>query len=150
MKKLVWVAGLLLLVSLVFPNGLPLKPLTVPAPEVVVPEGPTDATIVKLLTPATPEEKARVISVYSGLIHVLQRPKAAELLTTTEKWELTQQNTLQLAIEEPGKYPGLDEAIESVFAKSVGTDDVVAVTPDVLKKLVEACTVVVNSATAAK
>lgn len=149
MKKLVWVAGLLLLVSLVFPNGLPLKPVTV-TPEVVEPAGPTDATIVKLLTGAAPEDKARVVSVYSGLRHVLQRPKASELLTTTEKWALTQENTLQLAIDEPGKYTGLDEAIEQVFLRVVNTDDVLPVTPETLNKLVEACTVVVNSAATAK
>jgi hypothetical protein len=152
MKKLVWVAGLLLLLSFVFPNGLPLpvSTPTTPEPVVVVPEGPTDATIVKLLTGAAPEDKARIVGVYSGLLNVLQRPKATELLTTTEKWALTQENTLKLAIDEPGKYPGLDEAIEGVFAAAVGTDDVVAVTPEIMKKLMEACTVVVNSATAAK
>jgi hypothetical protein len=150
MKKLVWLAGLLLAVSIVFPNGLPIKSFVKPAPEVVEPAGPTDAAIVKALTGVTPEDRARIVGVYTGLLNVLGRDKTAELMNTTDKWEIVQQNTLSVAIDKPGKYAGLDVAIEAVFLKTVGTDDVLPVTPDTVKKLKDACSIVLNSATVAK
>jgi hypothetical protein len=70
----------------------------------------------------------------------------AKLITTTEQWALLQANTLQQAIETPGKYEGLDAAIEAVFASAIGTDDVVAVTPEIEQKLVTACETIANSA----
>jgi hypothetical protein len=53
---------------------------------------------------------------------------------------------LQLAIDTPGKYKGLDDAIETVFLKTVGTD-VMPNNPDTQKKLVTACEIIANSAT---
>jgi hypothetical protein len=140
MKKIVWVAGLLLLLSVVFPNGLSLT-----NPVNTKPPGATDAKIVELLSKADAADKARVEGVYSGLVYVLKRDNGGRV-TTTEKWEEVQQNTLDLAIETVGKYPGLDEAIESVFLKAVGTDDVMPNNPEVLAKLIAACETIANSA----
>lgn len=150
MKKLVWLAGLLLAVSIVFPNGptfTPVKPVTPVAP--VVPAPATDATIVKLLTGADAADKARIESVYTGLLTVLKRD-GGKSVSTTEKWAAVQARTLELAVDQPGKYPGLDEAIEAVFLNAVGTDDVVAVNADYMKKLVSACEVILSSVAAAK
>ncbi|NDC10564.1 MAG: hypothetical protein EBZ75_14740 [Oxalobacteraceae bacterium] len=149
MKKLVWVAGLFLALSVAFPHGLPLKPL-VSKPDAVVPTATPDPTIVKLLTGADVEDKNRIVSVYSGLLNVLSRAATPQLMSNTEKWELVQQNTLTVAIDKVGKYPGLDEAIESVFAKAVGTDDVVPVTPEVVKQLSDACEIIISSVNAAQ
>lgn len=149
MKKLVWLAGLLLALSVVFPNGLPLKSLTV-TPDAVAPTVTPDPTIVKLLSGADAADKARIVSVYTGLLNVLSRAATPRLMNNTEKWESVQQNTLLVAVDEVGKYPGLDEAIEAVFAKAVGTDDVVPVTPDVVNKLSAACETIISSATAAR
>lgn len=135
-------AGLLLAVSLLFPNGLALLQPTPAVPEVT---GPTDPAIVKILQTAEQADRERVDGVYSGLAHVVKRDKG-NLLTTTEKWALLQANTLTVAIEQPGKYPGLDKAINDVFVQSLGTLDVLPGNPEVQTKLVEACEVIANSA----
>lgn len=141
MKKLVWVAGLLLLLSVVFPNGIKLPVAT---PVVVEPVGETDAQIVALLKNASTEDKNRVVSIYSGLKFVLQRDKG-QRVNTTEKWAELQANTLQLAVEQVGKYPGLDVAINDVFKRVVGTDDVLPANADTQIKLIKACDIIANS-----
>ena len=143
MKKIVWVLGLLLLLSFVFPDGLP--GITKPANIDVVPAGPTDAAIVALLSKADAADRARIVSVYTGLETVLKRDNG-KLVTNTEKLALVQANTLVTAIETPGKYPGLDKEIERVFLAAVGTDDVVPVTPELVNKLAAACALIINSA----
>ena len=151
MKKVVWILGLLLLLSFVFPNGLPgLHTPTDTDVTPVVPAGPTDAKIVELLTGSDAADRARIVGVYSGLSHVLNRDGGKKLITTTEKFAMLQANTLGVAIDTPGEYPGLDTAIESVFLTAVGSDDVVPVTPELVTKLVDACAVIVNSASTAK
>jgi ribosomal protein L23 len=149
MKKLVWVAGLLLLLSVVFPSGLPLPTVSRPVPPAPSVSVPTDARIVQRLTGATPEDKARIVSIYTGLATVMRRD-AGKLVTTTEKWELVQQRTLDLAVEQVNKYPQLDEDIEAVFAAAVGTTDVVFVTPTITEKIIAAAETIANSAAAAK
>ena len=144
MKKLVLLACLLLVgLALKFPNGVPL-PVTTPD-AVVVPAGETDAALVGILENATDEDKARIVSVYEGMQYVLKRDNGKRI-NTTDKFSDWQANTLQLAVETPGKYPGLDKAIESVFVRLVGTDDVVSTTPDVQQKLIKACEIVAASA----
>jgi hypothetical protein len=73
-----------------------------------------------------------------------------QLVNNTERLAVLQANTLKLAVDQVGKYPGLDKAIEAVFASAVGTDDVVTVTPEIATKLSAACAVIVNSANATK
>ena len=152
MKKLVFAAGVLLLTSLIFPNGPTLPTLPAPTASVtrpVLPSAQPDTEIVKLLAKADAADRARIYDVYTSLRAVLQRPTAPARITTTEKWEEVHGHTLDLAIDQVNKYPGLDAAIERVFKTAVGTDDVMPGTPDVLQKLGEACAVVANSAAAA-
>lgn len=147
MAKLTWLAGALLVVSFVFPNGLAslgTKPVPV-TPDAPVGPVVTDPTIVKLLANATTADRSRVTGIYSALAFVLKRD-GAKLITTTEQWALLQANTLQAAVETPGKYAGLDVAIEAVFAAALGTDDVMSVTPEVEQKLITACETIANSA----
>lgn len=149
MKKLVWVAGFVLALSFLFPNGVS-DFVAQPTPIYVVPDAEPDAKIVELLAPATAEEKARVISVYSGLHRVLSRDGGVRI-NNTEKWETLQANTLQLAIDQQGKYPGLDAAIEAVFHAAVQSDtiDSTVVNPvrgEVLPRLLKACAIIVASA----
>lgn len=149
MKKFVWIAGALLLFSLMFPRGFPLPKFpvapVVPAPVPVTPDVVDDAEMTTILSAASAGDKSRIVSVYSGLRVVLLRD-AGKRVNTTEKFAELQANTLQLAIDTPGKYPGLDVAIERVFAAAVGTKDVVAVTPEIQKSLVQACDVIIASA----
>ena len=143
MKKLVLLAGVVLLLSFVFPNGLPaLKPKpVVPVPAAVT----ADATIAKVLHNAESADKARVVSIYEGMHRVLSRDAGARI-NTTEKWAEFQANTLDLAVEQVGKYPGLDDAIEAVFAAQTGTDDVLPATPETQQKLLRACEIIIASA----
>lgn len=149
MKKLVWAAGILLLVSFIFPNGIsvPVKPIVPPVVPVVpvTPEAEPDAKIVEILAPASLQDRARIYDVYTAM-GVVTRRDAGKRLNTTEKWAEYQANTLQLAIDKPGKYPGLDLAIEAVFARKLGTDDVLAMTPEVFNRLAEACDIIAASA----
>jgi hypothetical protein len=138
---ILWLAGAMLAVSLLFPNGFSSpKPAAVPGTPKV-----TDKTLLEILEPATPEDLARINGVYSALGVVLARD-SGKRITTTEQWAELQASTLQLAIDTPGKYKGLDDAIETVFLKTVGTD-VMPNNPDTQKKLVTACEIIANSAT---
>ena len=150
MKKFVWLAGALLVFSLLFPNGitLPVRPEPTPAP--VNPEpapAPVakDVKIVEILANATDADRSRLYDVYTALATVTRRD-AGKRVNTTEKWAELQANTLQLAIDTPGKYPGLDVAIEAIFARVVGTDDVLAITPEVSSRLVTAAEIIAVSA----
>jgi hypothetical protein len=140
---MLWLAGALLVVSVVFPNGptLPVKPA--PVTPVVVHD--TDAVIVTLLANADSADKARINGIYTALVAVLKKD-AGKRITTTEQWADLQANTLQLAIDTPGKYPGLDTAIEAVFLAKLGTDDVLPGTPETQAKLIDACETIASSA----
>lgn len=141
-------AGLLLVVALLFPNGVTFKqqPVTPPAP--VVEPHSVDAAIVKLLEKADAADKLRIVDVYTALSAVLARDlaKPPARITTTEQWAELQANTLQLAIDQPGRYPGLDKAIEAVFLAKLGTDDVLPGTADTQAKLIDACDTIASSA----
>lgn len=145
MKKLVWVAGAVLLVSFVFPNGVAI-PVVKPAVDVVEPSAAADAEISKLLRNADAADKGRVRSIYSGLASVLRRDATVKRLRNTEQWAEVHAATLDLAVEQVGKYPGLDVAINDVFLRVVGTDDVMPANDSMRAKLIEACDVIVASA----
>jgi hypothetical protein len=139
---LVWVAGAVLAVSFVWPQ----LPESAPsAPPVATPDAETDSEIVATLKSATAADKRRIVGVYSGLVTVLKRD-AGQRVKNTEQWAELQARTLELAIDEPGKYPGLDRQIEAVFLRCVGTDDVVPANAETQQKLIRAAEMVANSA----
>jgi len=146
LNKLVWLAGALFLLSVVYPHG---PAFLHPAAKPVTPVTPhaVDPTIQRLLANASTEDRGRVESVYNGLGFVLKRD-AGKRIATTEQWAELQANTLQLAIEHPGKYPGLDVAIDDVFKTKVGTVDVLPSNADTRAKLLDACATIASSAAA--
>lgn len=155
MNKLVWVAGLLLVLSFVFPNGISLPtipvpaPVPTPAPEPEPEVSPSDAKIVELLAKATPADKAHIRGIYTGLISVVTRDAGA-LMRTTEQWSLLQARALQLAVNDlpiKGKYAGLDVAIEAVFESKLGKDKEVVMADEKTRGLiVDGCKTVIASA----
>lgn len=149
MKKLVLLFGVLLALSFFIPADALLKPVPVTPP--VTPAVPTvtNPAIVAVLTSATDADRANIVGIYTGLKTVLTRDNG-QLVDNTERFSVLQANTLKLAVEQVGKYPGLDTAIEAVFAAAVGTDDVVSVTPELVGKLVKACEVIIDSAQVVK
>jgi hypothetical protein len=144
MKKFVWLFGLLLLLSFIVPTDKLFKPVTV-VPVTPATPSVTDARIVEVLAKATDADRANIGGIYTGLKTVITRD-GGQSVNNTERWSVLQARTLQLAVEQVGKYPGLDKAIEAVFLAEVGADDVVPVTPDTVAKLVKACDVIINSA----
>ncbi|NDD52616.1 hypothetical protein EBZ39_01840 [bacterium] len=144
MKKLVWVAGLILAVSIVFPDGLPLSASKVPDP-VPAPTAQPNEKIAALLANADAQDKADVYDTYSAMATILRRDKG-QRIKTTERWADFQGHTLDLAIKTPGKYPGLDVAIEEVFKTQVGTDDVLPNDVATQQKLIQACEIIAASA----
>lgn len=159
MKQLVWIAGLVLAVAMLFPNGvtLPVPAPVVPAPVVpapVKPVVPVDPDIVRILSVASPEHKARIRGVYSAMAAVLKRDKEKALAKNTEQFALWQANTLDVAIDEDarGRYPGLDAAIDAVFARQLGIKidadgiDVVGIDPTARTKIIEAAEMIAASA----
>jgi hypothetical protein len=151
MKKFVWLAGALLVFSLLFPNGISLPTRPDPSPPAPTPVNPAppeaekDAKISEILANAARVDRARIYDVYTALATITRRDNGKRV-NTTEKWAELQANTLQLAIDTPGKYPGLDVAIEAVFARVLGTDDVLAITPEISARLVTAAEVIAASA----
>lgn len=148
MNKLLWFAGVLLAVSFLFPNGIDLsrpapEPTPVPAP--VVPVVETDAKLVELLANADAADKQRIVDVYSALSTILTRDDGKRI-NNTEKWAELQGRTLDMAIDQVGKYPGLDVAIENVFLSVMGTDDVLPNNGETQMKLIRACKIIVASA----
>ena len=145
-KAVLWLAVALLAVSIVFPNGPKFGKPAAPVTPVV--EHAKDAEIVRVLATATAADKANVNGIYTALATILRRDiaKPPMRITTTEKWADLQANTLQLAIEQVGKYPGLDVAIEAVFLAKLGTDDVLPGTAETKTKLIDACETIASSA----
>lgn len=143
MKKLVWIAGVVLLLAVVYPNGIKL-PVLRPTPTVPA-DVEIDSAVVAALTNATAEDKAHVAGIYDGMLQVLKRDNGARI-KTTEKWADFQTNTLHLAVETVGEYSGLDVAIENVFKTQLGTDDVLPTNPETQKKLAAACQIISASA----
>lgn len=144
MKKLVWVAGVILALSIAFPNGLSLPAVNTDSEtSAAVP----DATISKILRNAPTATKQRVSGIYTGLAEVLRRDMKNGRLKTTEQWADLQAQTLETAVDwEPGTYDGLDVAINDVFLRSVGTDDVLPANAETKEKLIEACEIIAVSA----
>jgi hypothetical protein len=146
---LVWLAGLLLAVSIVFPNGpqftRPVSPVT-PAP---APTVPADPKIVEILAKATAADKTHINGLYRALADIVRRDKE-KLIKTTEQWELLHANHLNLAIGDTalqGKYEDLDAAIEAVFESKLGKDKEVVPADEKTKALIiEACDIVAASA----
>lgn len=153
MKPVVWLGGLFLLLTFVFPNGLPLSvPAPKPKPTPVVPDNkpvvPADPTIAGLMAQAPAEDRNHVAGTYAGLHDVVRRD-AGKLVKTTEQWALLQANALALAVDGTklkGKYPELDVAIEAVFESKLGKDKEVAPSDESTRaKILEACSVIVSS-----
>jgi hypothetical protein len=71
------------------------------------------------LKSASPTDRARIRSVYAALADLIRRD-SGKLIATTAVWREVYSSALRLAAggtDLPGKYPGLDKAVEEVLAK---------------------------------
>lgn len=88
---------------------------------VVTPASPVTAA----LSPASKQDKARVAAFYSALADVVERETSTA--ATVGDFRELHARSLDRAFKGtdlPGKYPGLDAAIDQKLVAVVGTDDV--------------------------
>jgi len=77
------------------------------------------------LKSAPSTDRARVASVYAALADLIDRDGGSRIATTA-LWRAVYQDALRLAAggtDLPGKYPGLDKAIEETLAKYYSLDN---------------------------
>lgn len=103
----------LLVVAFLPPAAHPVAP--------VVPASP----VARCLQSASKQDRARVSAFYSALADVVERD--ASVITTTGLFRAIHSNSLDLAFKGtdlPGKYQGLDVAIDERLRSAVGLDNV--------------------------
>ncbi len=77
------------------------------------------------LASASSAERARVASIYASLADVVERD-GGKLIPTTAVWRAIYADALRLAAggtDLPGKYPGLDKAVEEVLSQHYPLDN---------------------------
>jgi len=81
--------------------------------------------VAKALVSASSADRARVASVYASLADLIERD-GGKLIPTTAVWRAIYSDALRLAAggtDLPGKYPGLDTAVEEVLAQHYPLDN---------------------------
>lgn len=81
--------------------------------------------VAKALASASSADRARVASVYASLADLIARD-GGTLIPTTAVWRAIYSDALRLAAggtDLPGKYPGLDTAVEEVLAQHYPLDN---------------------------
>lgn len=108
-----------------------------PKPPVAVATGP----VASVMQSASSTDRKTLAALYTALADVTQRDGANRQISTTGIWRRFHSAALRLAVggtELPGKYPGLDKAVEEVLAQHFSLDDV-ALTDELRSKVVAAC-----------
>ena len=111
-------------------------------PVVVQPTG----SVSKAMAGATRQDKARVSAFYASLADVVERDE--KVIPTVGAFTTLHSRSLDLAFKGtdlPGKYKGLDKAINDQLVAAVGTDDV-PLPPAKRLSLVQALKDVANAA----
>jgi hypothetical protein len=109
-----------------------------------LPKGPPRSAatgpVATVLESAPSSDRARVASIYSSLADVVERD-GGKLIPTTAVWRAIYADALRLAAggtDLPGKYPGLDKAIEEVLAQHYPLDNL-PIDPVLAQKIATAC-----------
>ena len=109
-----------------------------PAPELLAWADQLKPILPKIL----PTDRAYLSSFYDAMAYIILRDgdRSTPLVTDTEKFAVLHAGSLQLAIEKAkvGKYPGLDDAIDSVFFNALGAEQKALDAPT-RARLVAAC-----------
>lgn len=98
----------------------------------------TPSKVTVVLKAASKEDKARVRAFYAAMADVVERDSG--IITTVGKWRQANANALDLAFKGtdlPGKYVGLDAAIDQRLVDAIGKEDV-ALSADKRRALVVA------------
>lgn len=108
------------------------------APAKTKPVEPAKSQVASVLSKASASDKDRVHAFYAAVADVVERDQ--KVIATVGQFRKVHANSLDLAFKGtdlPGKYAGLDVAIESELVQAVGKDDV-ALTPEKRQALVSA------------
>lgn len=135
-KHLAALVVLVLLAVSFLPKG------SLPAPVPAPPQTPVAAA----LADATSEDRKRVASFYVAMADVMERDDG--VVATVGQFREVHSRSLDLAFngtDLPGKYKGLDQAIDQQLVTAVGTADV-PLTPEKRAALVQALKGVSNAA----
>jgi hypothetical protein len=109
-----------------------------PAAPIKPPVTPPTTGVAAVLAKATSADKARVQAFYGAVADVVERDQ--KLIATVGGFRRVHANSLDLAFKGtdlPGKYAGLDVAIEEALVKAIGKEDV-ALTPEKRQALIAA------------
>jgi len=111
------------------------KPPTPDTPAVV------EGAVTAALRSASSSDRKLVSSMYTSMADIIERDAATQQISTTGIWRRCHSSALRLAFggtSLPGKYPGLDTAVEQVLSQSFTLDDV-AMTPELRAAIAAAC-----------
>jgi len=112
-----------------------------PSPEVLQLAAPLKPLLPRML----PKDRQYLATLYDAMAYVLIRDgeRSKAIIGTNEQFAAFHAGTLNLAIDKSsvGKYPGLAEAIDEVFAAFAGSD-VKDLDADSRRRLVAACGVI--------
>lgn len=125
MKHIVLTVASLLVVYCCF---LPARPVAEPGPVAVA------------MRPASNADRVKVASIYRALADITERD-AGQQITSTSVWRTCHSSALRLSAggtDLPGKYQGLDRAVEQVLALHFSLDDV-AMTKELAAKIAAGC-----------
>jgi len=117
----------------------------IPPKDTAGPSGP-QSKVQTILKSASQQDKARVRAYYTAMADVVSRDD--HIIATVGKWRKANADALDLAFKGtdlPGKYSGLDVAIDELLVKAIGKDDV-ALTDEKRAALVAALKEVANAA----
>lgn len=106
---------------------------------------PASGPVAAALQSASSSDRAMVRGIYESLADVTVRD-ASQQIKTLGQWRAVHASALRLAAggtDLVGKYPGLDKAVDEVLRSHVPTDNV-AMTPELLAKVVAGCKEVVK------
>ena len=118
---------------------LTLAALLVAASFVSSPRPAATGPVADALKSASSSDRAKVRSIYGSLADVMARDQG-RLITTTAAWRAIYSDALRLAAggtDLVGKYPDLDEAVETVIAQHYSLDNL-PIDPPLADKIVAA------------
>lgn len=127
---------ILLIAAVVF-LGYTFLPEREPPDTPAVVDGPVSVA----LRSASSTDRASLAALYFAMADVTERDAAGQQISSTEVWRRCHSAALRLAVggtSLPGKYPGLDVAVEQVLAQHFSLDNT-PMTPELRAKIVAAC-----------
>jgi hypothetical protein len=114
-------------------------------PSQVTPPAPKNP-VTAALSPASKQDKARVAAFYSAFADVMERePEVSKTVGSFRELHARSLDRAFKGTDLPGKYPGLDVAINDLLVAAVGKDDV-PLPPAKRQTLVQALKDVANAA----